>query len=102
MSVDALFARLRARRPGIPAVAGPQSWWDGPKLVVAAERLADELAAGRTRVLATLLDNGPAWVVADLAAMRAGVVHVPLPAFFTAAQRSHVLDATGNKHARRR
>ena len=47
------------------------------------------------RVLATLFDNSPAWVVADLAAELAGVVHVPLPAFFTPDQVKHALSAAG-------
>jgi acyl-CoA synthetase (AMP-forming)/AMP-acid ligase II/pyrroloquinoline quinone (PQQ) biosynthesis protein C len=57
--------------------------------------LADTLRALGVRVLATQLDNGPAWIVADLAALAAGIVHVPLPGFFTPAQRAHALDAAG-------
>jgi long-chain acyl-CoA synthetase len=48
-----------------------------------------------TRVIATLMDNGPAWVVADLAAAQAGAVHVPLPLFFTPPQIGHALQAAG-------
>lgn len=47
------------------------------------------------RVIATLMDNGPAWVVADLAAAQAGVVHVPLPLFFTPPQIGHALQSAG-------
>ena len=47
------------------------------------------------RVVAVLADNSPAWVVADLAAQEAGVVHLPLPAFFTPAQLRHALVETG-------
>jgi long-subunit acyl-CoA synthetase (AMP-forming) len=57
--------------------------------------LAARLRALETRVLATLLDNGIPWVVADLAAEKAGVVHVPLPLFFTPAQTAHALQAAG-------
>ena len=56
-----------------------------------ARRLRDE---GVT-MLATVLDNGAAWVVADLAASEAGIVHVPLPLFFTAEQQHHALRSTG-------
>lgn len=45
--------------------------------------------------MATLLGNSPAWVVADLAAAQSGVVHVPLPAFFTPAQVAHALRSAG-------
>ena len=57
--------------------------------------LAEALHAARVRVLASLLDNGRHWAVVDAAARRAGVVHVPLPTFFTAAQRAHALAAAG-------
>ena len=57
--------------------------------------LAVRLIAQGTRVMATLLDNGLPWVVADLAAEQAGVVHVPLPLFFTPAQTAHALQAAG-------
>lgn len=56
-----------------------------------AEQLARELSRRRLRTVGTLLDNGPAWVVLDLALARAGVVHVPLPVFFTPAQMQHAL-----------
>lgn len=49
----------------------------------------------RSRVLATLLDNGVAFAALDEAAAAAGIVHVPLPAFFTPAQLQHVLQAAG-------
>jgi long-chain acyl-CoA synthetase len=49
----------------------------------------------RTRVLATLLDNGPPFIALDEAAAAEGVVHVPLPLFFTPAQRLHALQAAG-------
>ena len=48
-----------------------------------------------TRVLATLLDNGPGFIVLDEAAAAAGIVHVPLPLFFTPAQVAHALQAVG-------
>ena len=47
------------------------------------------------RVVATLLDNCAAFVVLDDALERAGVVHVPLPTFFTPQQLQHALAATG-------
>jgi len=53
------------------------------------------LQLAKVRVLATLLDNSPAWVVADLAAARARIVHIPLPLFFTPAQIGHALQAAG-------
>jgi len=62
-----------------------------------AERLARALAAARSkvRVVGLVADNGPGWVIADLAAQKAGVVLVPLPAFFTPAQVEHAVAETG-------
>jgi long-chain acyl-CoA synthetase len=48
-----------------------------------------------TRVLATLLDNGPGFIALDEAAATAGLVHVPLPLFFTPPQVAHALQAVG-------
>jgi long-chain acyl-CoA synthetase len=59
------------------------------------ERMAQTLRRVRPRVLGLLADNGPAWLVADLAAERAGVPLVPLPAFFTQQQMAHAVAATG-------
>lgn len=59
------------------------------------QALVAHLQLQGSRVLATLLDNGLPWVVADLAAQQAGVVHVPLPLFFTPQQMAHALAAAG-------
>ena len=61
----------------------------------AVDTLAEQLLAQGTRVLATLMDNSMAWVVADRAAERAGAVHVPLPLFFTPQQVAHALQVAG-------
>ena len=61
------------------------------------ERLAAALQAAlpRPRVVGLLADNGADWITADLAAQEAGVVLVPLPAFFTPAQCAHAVQASG-------
>lgn len=69
--------------------------WRAADVDAQAASLAQQLAAQGTRVLATLLDNSPAWVIADRAALRAGIVHVPLPAFFTPEQIAHAIGASG-------
>lgn len=69
--------------------------WPLARLEAAVAQAAQGLRDRGVRVLATLLDNGPAWVVADRAARRAGVVHVPLPSFFTPAQWRHAIGAAG-------
>jgi long-subunit acyl-CoA synthetase (AMP-forming) len=95
MMLEDLLDRVAARPRGVPALIAPDAAIDGTTLVEAVERLAANFARSGARAVATLLDNGPAWIVADLAALRAGIVHVPLPAFFTPAQREHALEAAG-------
>jgi long-chain acyl-CoA synthetase len=83
------------------ADATPEACWltDGLTAWSASRVMAESRAlAGRfkdSRVVAVLADNGPAWVVADLAAQAAGKPHLPLPAFFSAGQLAHVLDQSG-------
>ena len=80
-------ARDAVLAPGVRLSAG--------ELAARVREAADALRALGVRVLATLADNGPDWAIADLAAWHAGVVHVPLPAFFTAEQVAHVMAAAG-------
>lgn len=69
--------------------------WSASDLAAAVQAARSQLQASGTGVLATVLDNGPAFVVLDEAARAAGVVHVPLPLFFTPAQMQHALQAAG-------
>jgi long-chain acyl-CoA synthetase len=69
--------------------------WTFAEVAAEADRFAARLRSEGVRVFATLMDNSPAWVVADLAASKAGVVHVPLPVFFSPDQVAHALRAAG-------
>lgn len=60
-----------------------------------ATRLTKTLQTQGLRTVATLLDNGAAWVLLDRALAQAGLVHVPLPVFFTPEQIGHALQASG-------
>ncbi|PZP83729.1 MAG: AMP-dependent synthetase [Azospirillum brasilense] len=59
------------------------------------QQLAAALVADDVRVAGLDAPNGAAWVVAHFACALAGVVQVPLPPFFTAAQRTHALQDAG-------
>lgn len=85
------------RQPDAAAVAidDGERRWTYAELDAEADLLAQRLKAEGTRVVATLMDNAPAWIVADRAAAQAGVVHVPLPVFFTPEQVAHALGAAG-------
>lgn len=80
---------------GAVALENGRQHWTFAELDHLRADMARQFSHLGTRVLATLLDNGPAWVVADAAARDAAVVHVPLPAFFTPAQIAHALAVAG-------
>jgi len=96
MNASDFFALLRAPvRASALAVQSAGGSLDYATLLERVEVQASFLAAHRATVVASLMDNGPEWIVADLACLRAGVVHVPLPLFFTADQWRETLDAAG-------
>ena len=93
MTRDALFDALAARPAADVLFQGAGRPWTAGEVRELVEALAVRFTSHR--VVAVLADNGPAWAIADLAARRARVVHLPLPAFFTDAQVAHALAATG-------
>lgn len=60
----------------------------------------DDIVLGldSVKVLGLALENGIEWVLWDLAAMKAGIVCVPLPPFFAADQSAYVIEAAGVSH----
>jgi long-chain acyl-CoA synthetase len=73
---------------------GRRSWSEG-QLAAEGEAAARWLRAAGTRVLATAMDNSPAFVALDEAAGDTDRVHVPLPLFFTPAQMRHAVASAG-------
>lgn len=80
---------------GSAALDNGRRQWTSREMDEAATALAQLLGSHQVKVFATLMDNSPAWVIADLAALRAQVTHVPLPVFFTPEQVAHALRASG-------
>ena len=78
-----------------PALEDGQRRWQRNEVDAAVADAALMLRDTGTRVLATLLDNTPAFVVLDEALLNGSQVHVPLPLFFTPAQMQHALQASG-------
>lgn len=80
-----------------PALCGARERVSAATLAERVERLATALqeTQPRPRMVGLLADNGPDWIVVDLAAERIGLPLVPLPGFFTRAQLHHALEATG-------
>lgn len=89
---EVLLDGLRGTAPRI--IAGDRVI-SGDDLHEEIEQVAKVLqSSGMTRV-ASRLDNGPEWLVLDLALRRLGAVHIPLPTFFSQAQLDHALASSG-------
>lgn len=96
--MSALIAALRdraARTPEAAALRHAAGTPDYGGLLAAVERGRGFLEAAGWRVIGLLADNGPDWVIADLAALAAGVTLVPLPGFFSAGQLRHAVTDAG-------
>ncbi|MEG3158894.1 AMP-binding protein [Sphingomonas sp. LB2R24] len=84
------------RRPDAIAINGaaPVTWATLARVLPQlAEDLATRFADGRP--VALQVDQGVGECLLDLALQEAGIPTIPLPAFFTAAQIDHALDAAG-------
>lgn len=65
------------------------------ELLTQVQRRRAQLAGFGARRVALALDNGIDWVLWDLALLAEGLVCVPVPGFFSAAQQRHVVDSAG-------
>ncbi|WP_457666657.1 AMP-binding protein [Thiolapillus sp.] len=80
-------------RPDEIALLGDALQLTWGELLVVVRELAGKLPAGQ--VLGVYLPNGPHWIIADLAALAAGVTCVPIPLFFSPDQIGHALRNAG-------
>ncbi|WFM71161.1 AMP-binding protein [Halomonas sp. CKK8] len=97
-SPEALLARLARHAADCP---GRLALDDGHRRVTFAalpaevEARRQRLAAAGAERVALALDNGIDWALWDLALLRDGRVAVPVPAFFSGAQRRHLVASAG-------
>ncbi len=89
MSTGVLFDALARRRSDDVVFCGTDGKWRVSEVEQEIEELADRLAD--SRVLAIYADNSPDWAIADLAALKAATVVLPLPLFFSKSQLTHAL-----------
>lgn len=80
-----------SKKPDAVAIRSIEGTTTYAELLAEVERLAVDLQKRRARVVALMLDNHPAWAAVDLACMLAGVTLVPIPLFFSDAQRRHAI-----------
>jgi long-subunit acyl-CoA synthetase (AMP-forming) len=90
---SAVLHALETRAPDAVVLVGPDRSWSASEVLAEVRGLAERLPPGR--VFGVLADNGPAWVIADLACQAAGAIHLPLPEFFSTEQLRHVLEQSG-------
>lgn len=98
---NAILRAVRAHAaaaPGRIALDGVDGLLEYAALAARVDRLAAWLQRQGVQRAALWGDNGVDWIVADLAAWQAGIVLVPLPGFFSVAQRQHVLDQARLAH----
>lgn len=84
-----------ALQPQVPVLHGSSGTLTAADLVTAVERTTTALQRAGVGTLALRADNGPAWIVIDLACQRAAVRLVPLPLFFSPPQLAHVFASAG-------
>ncbi|WP_373081369.1 AMP-binding protein [Zhongshania sp.] len=68
------------------ALSGERDNYTYSGLIATVDSLAKELSERGVRRAALIADNGPAWVIVDLACLQAGIVLVPIPSFFSQEQ----------------
>ncbi len=86
------------QRPAIqtrPVLSDGSVLWSADAFDAAVDAARAALVDAPCKTLATVLDNGAAVLALDEAAALAGVVHVPLPPFFSTTQMLHALQAAG-------
>jgi len=93
--VLAVLAAHAGQTPDRPALEGGDVFLGYRALQQAVDALAAELRASGARTVALATDNTPAWIIADLACLQAGIPLIPLPHFFSPAQTSHLLRRAG-------
>ncbi|MES3007456.1 MAG: AMP-binding protein [Pseudomonadota bacterium] len=90
-------ANMKPDEPAILQLQGPsnnalETSYTWRELQQAVLTLANALRADQVEEVALHADNGPAWIVADLACDYAGITLLPLPRFFSTLQLQHALD----------
>jgi long-subunit acyl-CoA synthetase (AMP-forming) len=89
--VIAALTRHAAGQPAHPALSSGAFELGYRAVLEAVTGTAETLRLAGARTAAIALDNSPAWAVADLASLAAPFVCVPIPQFFSSAQRRHVI-----------
>jgi len=97
MNLADRLALHAAVRPEHTALVWPGGQLSFATLLEQVEATVESLRQTGAQVLALDVENGPAWVVLDIAAMQLGICLIPLPPFFSPGQLQHVLRRSGTQ-----
>lgn len=89
------ITRHAQQQPEAPALQGGGYSLTYAELVQQLQRVGGELSRAGVKALGLLADNGVAWAVADLSALFADILVVPLPPFFSVQQLQHAIRDSG-------
>ncbi len=92
--VEAVARHARAR-PDAVALEGAFAHVTWRELHAATTSLAQRLTERAPAAIGLWMDNTPAWVMADLAAMQAWIPLIPIPLFFSPDQIRHLIMRSG-------
>lgn len=81
--------------PGRAALLGDDEGYTYGELLQSVEALAAELRARDLSAIGLFANNGPRWLLVDLACQLAAVTLVPLPGFFSPQQLQHTVATSG-------
>lgn len=94
-AVLAALARHGAASPGRTAITDGELSIGYRQLHCEVTALAARIRSSGACVVGLALDDGPAWLMTDLAVLAARIAGAPIPAFFSRAQQLHLLRDAG-------
>ncbi len=83
------------QQPDQPALQGNDISLSYAELELRIDTLSQRLQASGFSQLGLLMENGPDWIICQLAALKAGLCLIPIPLFFSRDQIRHTLDSCG-------
>lgn len=86
------FASTQAEHLAVVGIDKAYSWLELYKAII---DVAQQLQIASNKTVAFYAENGPAWVIVDLACQMADVTLLPLPAFFSDQQLMHAIKQAG-------
>lgn len=95
VALPELLHRQAMTHPSRIALRGPGSEFSYQQMMRLAEAVAEQLRLHDVKRVGVCGDNTLAWILADLACLLAGVVCVPVPAFFSETQIAHLIEQAG-------